>query len=365
MTMKATLGKVAKLRLADSTAFVAITPDVRPGSHRNNIPPLLFLVSLAASWVLFFAVWNAFPYIRSGANIVYEHKEGLERTGKVFPPVVPFGSRVIILGHSKVLAGFMPALFDSETTTAAGFPVYSFNMAKPAVKYFSVQEIDLLAKTHQLPRRILLALSWPTDAFRNTMFRFLQDDSDIIDTLFPFRKMPRDLVVFLSLAGRHGGPSESYRHSKNIVQEMDRNRGWYFIEGQSHYPGNQLPDDLHLPEDHPSLVSDPDFRPQGDSFQHLKKDTENLGIRIYIVPTYFREGEMAPAQAVSPVAERLKPFPHFTVVGPAYFLFPNRYFSDPVHLNPEGAQIYTRRLAELLAPVFARERSERSRANAF
>ncbi len=317
------------------------------------------------SWLLFFAVWSAFPYIRSGANIVYAHKDGLEQTGQIFAPAIPFDSRVIILGHSKALTGFVPALFDFETTKAIGLPVYSFNMAKPAVKFLSLQEVDLLAKNHQLPKRILLALSWQTDDTENNIFRFLQNDSEIIDTLFPFRKLPRDLAIFFSLAGKHGGLSASYRNSKNIVLEIDRNRGWYFIEGQSHYPDNRLPDDLRLEEDHPELVSDPGFVPQGESFQCLKKLSESQDLQIYIVPTYFRNGEMAPAQAVSPAAERLKPFPHFTVVGPAYFLFPNRYFSDPVHLNPEGAQLYTRRLAQLLAPVFAGERNQRPGPHAF
>ena len=47
----------------------------------------------------------------------------------------------------------------------------------------------------------------------------------------------------------------------------------------------------------------------------------------------------------------MKGHPRFTPAGPNYFLFANRYFSDPVHLNPEGARVYTRRLAEILAPI--------------
>ena len=36
------------------------------------------------------------------------------------------------------------------------------------------------------------------------------------------------------------------------------------------------------------------------------------------------------------------------VIGPDYWQYPNRMFSDPAHLNPHGAEIYTRDLWNLV-----------------
>jgi hypothetical protein len=73
----------------------------------------------------------------------------------------------------------------------------------------------------------------------------------------------------------------------------------------------------------------------------------------------LRLGSRAPSEADARVREALARH-GIEVRGPDYWLYPNRIFSDPGHVNPEGAATYTRDLWELLAPVI-REASRSQR----
>jgi hypothetical protein len=302
----------------------------------------LFLGLLALLWFLFYTAWRELPYVRAGAAIVYSAKEQQERQGQIFPPTVPVEARLIVFGNSKTLTGFIPAQFDSLIPAR----LYSANMGKPDDARF-VGDLELLAKRGQVPGNVLVTLPWATAPSR----RFLEDDDRVMDTLFPFRRLPRDLILFSFAAPGHGGILSFYRYGESAAQAMDRNRGWYFIEGQSHFPHNRLPDEFHLGTDRPDLIDDPAFAPTGPEFERLDRLAARYSLRIFIVPSYHREGELrtSPPYA-SAVARRMAGYPHFTVAGPNYLLFPNRYFSDPVHLNPAGAALYTQRLAELMTP---------------
>lgn len=301
---------------------------------------------LAILWIAFYLPWRALPYIQPGSVIVYAAKENLERGEDLYPARVPSSSRLLVFGNSKVLTGFIPGVFDS----LVGLPIYSYNMGKPDESHF-VAGLEYLARRRQTPHRILLTLPWSTDASDS-----LPDDAGIMARLFPFRKFPRDLILFSILALRHGGLAASYRRGEETVRTMERNRGWYFIEGQSHFPGNAIPDELRFGSDRPQVVDDPAFAPRGIEFRRLNDLAEKFDICIYIVPSYHRVGELAPSpELATGVAARMRAFPRFKVVGPNYFLFANRDFSDPVHLNPEGAQLYTRKLAEIMQPVLRSE----------
>ena len=77
-----------------------------------------------------------------------------------------------------------------------------------------------------------------------------------------------------------------------------------------------------------------------------------FGTRFLIIPEYHREGFCAEAPGVNPrSAEILARLPAFTLVGPDYYRYPNRLFSDHVHLNGEGATKYTARIAEIVRPL--------------
>lgn len=306
-----------------------------------------FPALLAVLWLVFFAAWHSLPYVRPGTDVIYAAKEKNELQGRVFraplPDALPDAGRLIVFGNSKVLTGFIPDVFDQEVRPVIP-GIYSVNMGKPDESRF-VRDLEILARHRQLPSRIVLTLPWSTTA----RGPFLRDDEAVASTLFPFRRLPRDLVLFWALAPFHGGAAAFYRHAETAVINMTTNRGWYFIEGQSHFPGHRLPDDFSLASDTADRIDDPAFIPSGPEFAQLCKFADQQNVRYYIVPSYHRTGEMAPPppQAAS-VAGRLRGYRNFTVLGPNYFLFPPRYFSDPVHLNPEGAKLYTRELARLL-----------------
>ncbi|WP_395697858.1 hypothetical protein [Methylocella sp.] len=59
--------------------------------------------------------------------------------------------------------------------------------------------------------------------------------------------------------------------------------------------------------------------------------------------------EFAPPPASEPeLAPLASAYPRVSVVGPPYLRYDVRYFSDPVHLNVEGADLYSRELARLV-----------------
>jgi hypothetical protein len=316
----------------------------KSGRAQHLIYVLRFVGLLAVIWVASFAVWRELPFVRAGAEIVYSAKDDLERDGRLFPAGVPRDSRLVVFGNSKVLTGFVPAQFDAEV----GSRVYSANLGKPDEKHF-LRDLEMLARTHQLPRRVVLTLPWASD--EKPVSVWAQDDR-VIGALFPFRKFPRDLALFGAQARAHGGLLRFYEYGRATVERMEQDRGWYFIEGKSHYPGDRLPVDFRLATDQPDYVDDPAFRPQGTEFRALNEFASAHGTQFYIAPSYHRLGELGPPpERADSVAKRLRGFPNFRVAGPNYFLFENRYFSDPVHLNPEGARLYTRRLADVLQAV--------------
>lgn len=308
--------------------------------RKFGFPALLGLL-----WLIFFAAWYQFPYIRPGAVVIYAAKESSERQGTVFPANVPRSRRLIVFGNSKVLTGFIPAVFDREVQTQLP-GLYSVNMGKPDESEF-VSDLEILAAKGQLPRHIVLTLPWSVGPPNS----ILNNDEALAATLFPFRHLPRDFFLFSALAPGRGGFRAFYRYGRAAARRMAADRGWYFIEGQSHYPADRLPDGFHLPSDTPETVYEPAFLPRGEDFARLCTLAQRYGLEFFIAPGYHRTGERAPppAQAVT-VAQRLGAYPYFTVLGPSYFLFPPDLFSDPVHLNPRGALLYTRELARLLRP---------------
>ena len=296
-----------------------------------------FLCLLAILWIFFYTAWRQLPYVRAGAAIIYSAKDAQERRGVVFPAAVPVASRLIVFGNSKVLAGFVPNLFDRQTG------VYSSNMGKPDESRF-VGDLELLAARGQAPRNVVVTLPWAAEGAP------ARDDGKVMDALFPFRKLPRDLVLFGMLSRERGGIPAFYRYGERAVQSMQRDRGWYFIDGQSHFPGDRLPDGFHLGTDRPDVIDDPAFFPRGPEFERLNRLAVQYSMRVFLVPSYHRVGELAPSpDYASTVARRMAGFSRFTVAGPNYFLLADRYFSDPVHLNPEGAAVYTTQLAGILA----------------
>ncbi len=69
---------------------------------------ILFFV---VSWVAFYGLSRALPYLKNGSDVVFDAKLQWEEKGQVFP-ADPAVIRVLIFGNSKILAGFLPSRFD-------------------------------------------------------------------------------------------------------------------------------------------------------------------------------------------------------------------------------------------------------------
>jgi hypothetical protein len=311
-----------------------------------------WLAGFALLWMLFYGVFRAVPYIAPGADLVYRAKLQYAERGEIFPPGLR-ATRVLIFGDSRVLSGFVPDDFD-RLATGDGRNFYSFNSGYPAHSNF-VPQLKTMVAHGQIPDLLLLTLPWQPGKGINP-FNVVTNDHDLAEKLFPFRYIVRDFVSFLVTSRDHGGPVQFYSASRHIVEQMRSDRGYYFIFEGSRFLGDRLPDNFHLDTDQPNVVDTARKRVSTDSIEleELNQIVIQHRISCYYVPYYLREG----VAAAPPPYDR--EFDDFidkqlpcTVVGPRYFLYPPKFFSDPVHLNRDGAEVYTEQVYRLIAAQLA------------
>jgi hypothetical protein len=301
---------------------------------------------LLLCWLCLAGIHYSLPYIRPGSEVVSKAKQQVIASGTLFDKRAAV--RIAFFGNSKVLAGFDPRLFD----TLAGPGVNSYNLGIPN-DLVHVRNLELMCQRGEAPTLVLLIYPWtppsvkPVDVFRPNI-----DDSDWMDSLFPFRNLPRNAVLFALRARTRGGLGAYYRAGLEQVERMVENRGYYFIEGQSHSANDRLPDVFHLQTDTPGTASLRKPVIAASEFDRLRRLAEEYDLRVLFVPPYYRQGEFAaPSNENARLRAGFAPYPRFGVTGPDYYLLPNRFFSDPAHLNREGADWYTRELWQLLEPV--------------
>ena len=306
-----------------------------------------FLLFFALFWVVFYAIFRAFPYLSSGAEVIYRSKLHQEENGSVFAASVD-ARHVLVFGDSRILAGFVPSYFDS-LAAADGWRCYSYNSGYPARGSFVPQFKTMVRKRSGIPDILLLTLPWGPAHEDFNAFRLLPDDSDIADRLFPFRHLVRDTFSFLITSRGHGGPLNFYSESRQNNARMLQDRGYYFISEQSHYPNDRLPDDFHLGSDRQDHVELRSADGGDEELKELNRIVREYSIQCYYVPVYARQGQLAPAPETDrPFAEILRLNSSCKLLGPDYYLYPTRMFSDAVHLNREGAKAYTRDIYQLL-----------------
>jgi hypothetical protein len=318
-------------------------------------PPAKQTTSSALSWtILFFVVfWAAFhglsrglPYLKNGSDIVFGAKLRWEEKGQVFP-ANPAVTRVLIFGNSKILAGFIPAWFD-QMSLANHLRVSSFNSGFPGSDLF-LPPLQAMCARGQAPNVLLLTLPWNPDPPRRSIFHLIPDDHAVIDALFPFRNFFRDLTAFLLAAPSHGGVMSYYRESEENERAVIAERGYHLITEQSHFPGGRLPDDFRLDSDQPAQVLARVAPPQSAQIGQLNQLVRQYHMACYYVPYYLRQGEASPAAPYDQrFAALLQQTTSCKLLGPDYFLYPNRLFADQTHLNEAGARVYTEALFQLL-----------------
>jgi hypothetical protein len=313
-----------------------------PASESRRVTRLLLtlMVRFSLLWLLAFSVWKSLPYVRPGAEIINESKLAMLSGGELYPRRAPI--RVAVFGNSRVLSGFVPETFDRTV----GHGVASYNLALAGNSFF-LDELERVANSGNPPTHVLLQSVWASE-HGDSFLDAIKQDRAIIKWAFPFRTLPRDLMLFAVLSRSRNGLMAYYRKSAATVQAIAKDRGYFFIESQSHFPGHRLPDDYTLPTDTPSLVSPRRVTTSGRAFERIEQLSRKYNFQVLLIPDNFRRNAFAePPRANKVVDQALAPFPRFHQIGPDYILFENRNYADPVHLNPEGAPLYTEILARL------------------
>jgi hypothetical protein len=305
---------------------------------------LSFCAASTVLWLILYGAYVAFPYVRNGADIISQEKVRYLETQPVFSATAH--RRILVFGDSKILAGFDPAIYGEAFSS----DVESFNAGRPANSRFVVLLKQILARGTR-PTHIFVEVP-PADERETSWLDYLRHDKKLVELLFPFRNLPRDLTLFLFQA-RHNGVIETYKENGQTAERVLDDKGYYFIKAQSLFPDDRLPDNYRLPTDSATRALPRVIDPKAPAFQDLVGMAATYGFAVVFIPTPYRAGEFAPASD-SDKSEGVMPIdgvPGFYVAGPSHWLYEPKYFSDPVHLNKEGATLYSRRLATTTASL--------------
>ncbi len=303
----------------------------------------LFFAASAVVWIFLYGVTWVFPFVQNSSAAITARKVDYLTSQPVFSAEAKI--RILAFGNSKILAGLDPAVF--RATLSPDIEV--FNAARPGTDEYIVLLKRILARgtspTH------LFVQDLPHDEHEESWRDYLSHDKRLVDMLFPFRDFPRDLAQFLVSSRKEGGIRKSYKEHAQAVDRVIADRG-YFFKGRAQFPGDRLPDDYRLPTDNPGSAPPRLIDPDAPPFRELARLSAAYRFKVIFVPSPFRKGEVAaPDPSETDRVEALSQAPNFFVAGPAVWVLEPRFFSDPWHLNRNGAQLYSRHLAELTAPV--------------
>jgi len=314
---------------------------------------LYFFLAASLLWMCIEFIHMTFPYIQPGSTIVTNAKRSWSLSHPLFGDDAKI--RVLVFGNSKTLASFKPALFDARVAeSGASGKVQSVNEAIPGERRF-VTYLDELLSAGTRPTHVLIQFPPIPEDHELSWSEWVKHDKLIVDALFPFRAMPRDFTLFVFASIGHGGIAGFYRESAQVAQQVVQDRGYYFLKGQSHFAGDRLPDDFSLPTDTPTKPGPRPIDTTLPPFVRLSDLAKRYKFKVILFPPAYRTGELAPAPTRDPVEQIVPGHPEFVVLGDDYWLMPPRFFSDPVHPNVEGADIYTARLAALVSPLLKRD----------
>ena len=300
----------------------------------------VFIGLFVLAWLVLFIAYVALPNVQTGSTVIYLAKFDQLATHRMFAP--EDRTRILMFGNSRVITGFYPSEFDP----VFGQGVRSFNLGLPAdERFLPVLEATLAAGN--IPTHVILTLPWDANTEPASPFTLLRDDNRIVNWLLPFRSFPRDFVLFAYSNRLRFG--QGMGHASGQVDLMIENRGWYFINSQSHFPNDQLPDDFSIPTDRPSQSNVRQLPERSLVRDRLMRLASQHGFQILLVPSSYRVGAFAPTPAAEQDRDTvISTSPLIRVIGPDYWTYPARYFADPVHLNPSGRSVYTADLARLL-----------------
>ncbi|MGJ4996974.1 hypothetical protein ACQR0Z_21305 [Bradyrhizobium sp. HKCCYLS3077] len=301
-------------------------------------PVIRFSLLFALVWLIGYAAHVTLPFLRAGSVVIADAKFDTLVARPMFEPSDRF--RVMFFGHSKALTCIRPQELDS----AMGRGFRSYNLGLPGeVRFMPMLEAALQAGN--VPTHVVLTLPWDGKPVAEGLIERLRNDSAIVNALIPFRTLPRDATLFL-YENRHRLAAALHDVAEQRQGMLDQ-RGWYFIKSQSHYADDRLPDSYTLPTDTPARVERRQIPDRAHTRERLEQLARQYGFQILFIPVPYRLGHYAPPQDVDRIAG-IADHPSIRIIGPDYFLYPPRMFSDPQHMNLSGALAYTSDLAALL-----------------
>lgn len=307
-----------------------------------------FAAIFSIIWLGLYELQNAFPYFQTGSDVIFQVKLRRERMPHLFTKPDAIG--VLFFGNSKALSGFEPDLFDAAME-AAGRRTESYNLGLPGYNLF-VDRLEEILAAGNIPKYIIVTVPWAPDEGSFSVFHFVRHDSQVIDELFPFRHLPRDLMLSALSALNIGDARNSYANNRNIANRMLADRGFYSVHDTWNFPSGTLPIDFHDSRDRPHQVFQRWTDTRASEFKRMLRLLEQYNLNCLMVPLPNRVGQMAPPPSINAhLAAELAPYPQIKLLGPDYILYENRYFADQAHLNPDGARLYTRYIADLVAPA--------------
>lgn len=299
-----------------------------------------FVLLFAAVWLSLYAAYILLPFTRPGSVVISEAKFETLVKAPMFGPQDRY--RVMVFGHSKALTCVRPLELDA----AIGAGVRTYNLGLPGEEHF-LPILEAALEAGNVPTHVLLTLPWDNKPEKPGLMDALRDDPEIAKTLMPFRAFPRDASLFLfTNRNRLAEAVHDVAVQRNNMLEQ---RGYYFIQSQSHYANDRLPDGYALPTDRPNRIDQRKFPERSYTRTRLEQLAMKYGFEVVFIPVPFRIGEFAPAPAEDNTrVMTLSDHPSIRVMGPDYFNYPPAYFADPLHMNLQGALAYTADLARLL-----------------
>jgi len=299
-----------------------------------------FTFWLALVWMVLQTCYTNLPLIRPGADIVLDAKFDSLVQGALFSPADRV--RILVFGNSKTMAGFRPDVFDSAFKTG----VRSYNLGLPGEARF-LPILKAALKAGNVPTHVFLTMPWDAAPNKPTPLDWLRDEEFMLYTLIPFRDLPRDAITFIATSRFQF--RQKYLEAAVERSRMLEQRGWYFIKSQSYFPNDELPDGYAIPTDRANEVAPRIVPEQSYVRNELMTLAERYNFEVVFVPGNMRAGAQAAASEADTQRDASLPGGSgFRIIGPDYWTYPPADFSDPVHLNPRGADRYTRELAQLI-----------------
>lgn len=312
------------------------------------------------------AVLHAVKIYNDGAGIVCAAKRVAVRDGRLGGK--PGATNIVSLGDSRVLAGMIPDVFDA----AVGRGVYSTNLALPALPIGpDLYVLRDYVERSGAPAFVILYLR-PTgkeevffDHYANQgstlaevlSYAFERRDTGVLMSRlnpmamydYPFREWLRDAILRPQAIDALRASNEA------IVTQMLLDRGYYNIREQQLFSNGRVPDDFETspwPPEEPFELDDDPYMPA--FFEYARAQ----GIHVLLVEVPSRRPLAAERNAMpNYYRDALERYANVRMAKEAWRVkkYPNRLFSDVTHVNPEGAALFTRRVAEEFLEVYGKE----------